>query len=153
MRECDLLVIHCSDSPNGKHFTVEDIDDWHQEKGFLRQDSYRQGLNPTLAHIGYHAVIYVDGSVHSGRQEAEVGAHAEGYNSRSLGICLIGRDKYNALQWDSLEKWLRVKLSEYPKARIKGHYQIDAHGKTCPNFDVPAYVARGFIPDTDDILS
>lgn len=153
MRDVNLIVLHCADTPNGKHFSVEDIDDWHQDRGFLRSESYRQGFNPSLGHIGYHHVIYVDGSIHTGRQDAEVGAHAQGYNSNSIGICMIGKDKFTDAQWKSLNALLTTKLNQYPNARIKGHYQMDTHGKTCPNFDVPIYVANSMFPDIDDVYA
>lgn len=152
MREINLAIIHCADTPNGKHFTVEDIDDWHQERGFNRSESYVQGFNKGLHHIGYHFVIYVDGSVHTGRSDAEVGAHAQGYNSNSIGICMIGRDKFTTEQWASLEALLNELKEKYPKLRVKGHYQVDMHGKTCPNFDVPNYIISGKTVDPDDIM-
>lgn len=40
-------------------------------------------------HIGYHYVIFPDGSVVQGRPERCRGAHAVGHNS-DLGICLVG---------------------------------------------------------------
>ena len=49
MRKIDKVIIHCSATPEGKDYTVEDIDRWHRERGF---DC-----------IGYHYVIYRDGSV------------------------------------------------------------------------------------------
>lgn len=53
MRKIDLIIIHCSATPEGKDFTTADIDRWHRQRGF--------------ASIGYHFVIYRDGSVHHGR--------------------------------------------------------------------------------------
>jgi hypothetical protein len=132
MRKIDLIIVHCADTPNGKHFTVEDIDDWHQDRGFLRSPDAQKDFNHTLGHIGYHFVIYVDGTIHTGRGVNEVGAHAEGYNKNSIGICLIGKDKFTVPQWDSLKRILEA-------------------NKINPNFDVPAYLANGYSPDPDDI--
>ena len=53
MRKIDLIIIHCSATPEGKDFTTADIDRWHRQRGF--------------ASIGYHFVIYRNGSVHHGR--------------------------------------------------------------------------------------
>ena len=50
MRKIDEIIIHCAATPEGKHFTVADIDAWHKKRGFKC--------------IGYHFVIYLDGSVH-----------------------------------------------------------------------------------------
>ncbi|VEI47016.1 Uncharacterised protein [Actinobacillus equuli] len=35
-------------------------------------------------------MIDIDGSVETGRQVGEIGAHVKGHNSNSVGICLIG---------------------------------------------------------------
>ena len=53
MRRIDEIILHSSATREGKDFTVADIDRWHRERGFDE--------------IGYHYVIYRDGSVHKGR--------------------------------------------------------------------------------------
>jgi N-acetylmuramoyl-L-alanine amidase. len=40
--------------------------------------------------IGYNFVVGEDGNVYEGRGWGYVGAHAPNYNSRSIGICIIG---------------------------------------------------------------
>jgi len=40
--------------------------------------------------IGYNFVIGEDGNVYEGRGWNYVGAHAPGYNTQSIGICIIG---------------------------------------------------------------
>ena len=76
MRKIDEIIIHCAATPEGKAFTVADIDAWHKKRGFKC--------------IGYHFVIYLDGSVHEGRALEEAGAHCLGHNANSIGICYIG---------------------------------------------------------------
>lgn len=150
------IIIHCADTPNGTNFSVADIDQWHRERGWHRTPEWRQQFNPELTSIGYHFVIYIDGSVHTGRQADEVGAHCSGVNSESIGVCLIGDDKFRPAQWASLKELLGNLMRTYPGAQIKGHYQFPsavAQGKHCPNFDVPAYVADGFTPDDRHILT
>lgn len=70
------IIVHCSATPEGKDFTVSDIKRWHLERGF--------------SDIGYHYVIYRDGSVHVGRSESVAGAHCTGHNTISIGVCYIG---------------------------------------------------------------
>lgn len=118
------LVVHCSDSPDGRQDTGQDIHRWHRERGW-------DG-------IGYHYVIERDGKVQRGRPEYWQGAHVRGHNHHSLGICLIGREDYTQPQQDSLERLLRSLLFEHDQALVVGHYQLDSH-KTCPNFDVPQW--------------
>ena len=66
------IVIHESDTPTGRVVTVKDIDSWHRERGWHRNESDRLRFNPGLTSIGYHYVIYLDGSVHTGRDENEI---------------------------------------------------------------------------------
>jgi len=152
MRQINEIILHCTDTPNGRPNTVEDIDAWHKQKGFLRSSAYRKNFNPDLSSIGYHYVVYIDGTVHTGRSEQEMGAHAQGHNAKSIGICLLGNDKFTQPQWYSLACLLEQVQEKYPNAKILGHYQTDAHGKTCPNFDVPSYVENGFEPEEEHVL-
>lgn len=147
----NYITIHCAATPNGKYFSNEDIDKWHAERGFQRTAPIAKTFNPHLQHIGYHFVICTDGVIQTGRALGERGAHVENHNSRNLGICLIGMDKFTRSQWDALKTLLQQLLNMDPQAQIKGHYEFDtaqAQGKTCPNFDVQAYVAsNGEIPN------
>lgn len=61
-REINLIVVHCAATPNGKPFTVEDIDRWHAARGWQRNPYFRKLQNSTLAAIGYHFVLYVNGA-------------------------------------------------------------------------------------------
>ena len=76
MRQIKQIIVHCSATKEGYHFTKADIDRWHKEQGY--------------SCIGYHYVIYLDGSIHQGRAEDEIGAHCLGKNATSIGICYIG---------------------------------------------------------------
>jgi N-acetylmuramoyl-L-alanine amidase len=128
MRKIDEILVHCAATPEGKDFTVEDIDKWHKARGFKK--------------IGYHFVIYNDGSIHKGRDIEEVGAHCTGHNSRSIGICYIGgvtkdgktpKDTRTDSQKESLLELLKELRVKYPKAKIYGHRDFAA--KACPSFD------------------
>lgn len=56
--------------------TAQIVEGWHLSKGW-------DG-------IGYHYFIEADGDVWYGRPEHRNGAHAIGYNTKSIGICLAG---------------------------------------------------------------
>lgn len=62
-RQIKSIIIHCTATPNGKYVSVNDIDRWHRERGFKRSAECRQWQNPDLAAIGYHFVIYTNGTV------------------------------------------------------------------------------------------
>lgn len=152
VRQITGIVIHCAATPNGKWFSVQDIDQWHQERGFGRADEFRHRFNPTLHAIGYHFVVYTNGAVATGRHLDEVGAHAQGFNSRSIGICLIGTDQFTTEQWQSLRDNIKGLQKIYPDVRIAGHRDLPNVHKECPGFDVSSWLAGGMQPLPDHIL-
>ena len=117
MRNIKKLVIHCSDSPSGRGDTAETVHKWHLEKGW-------DG-------IGYHYVIDEDGIIESGRPEYWIGAHVQGHNDDSLGICLIGNGHYSPKQCASLIELLEDLLFKYPTALIYNHHYFNPE-KGCP---------------------
>lgn len=129
MREINRIILHCSATPEGKDFTVADIDRWHKARGW-------QG-------IGYHYVVYRDGSVHEGRNIAVAGAHTSGYNKNSIGVCYIGgvaadgktpKDTRTAEQRVALRNLVAQLKKQFPKATVHGHYEFAA--KACPSFNI-----------------
>lgn len=127
MRNINLIIVHCSATPEGRNVSVADIDRWHRERGF-------DG-------IGYHYIVYIDGSVHEGRPLNKVGAHCKGHNAHSIGICYIGgvdlngkpKDTRTLAQKDALVNLLMRLKRRFPKAVIRGHRDFAA--KACPSFD------------------
>lgn len=153
MRKINYIAIHEADTPSGKPFTAKDIDNWHVHNGWHRKPENMAKFNPDLKAIGYHFVIYLDGSVHTGRAEWEIPAAVQGHNSDSVNICLIGSGRYTAAQWEALRGLVKELQARYPGAKVMGHYQFDtAHGKTCPDFDVPRWLKNNMTPDKGNIL-
>lgn len=133
MRHIDLIVIHCSDTPDeGDKFGFEEINKWHAQRGWLDKAS---GIS-----CGYHAVIRTTGNVELGRPESSVGAHVAGHNSSSLGICLIGKERVTLAQLDAAlelcSKWCKKYL--ITPDDVKGHYELFP-GKTCPGQDMAVF--------------
>jgi N-acetyl-anhydromuramyl-L-alanine amidase AmpD len=169
-RKIDLIVIHCSATPNGhtlftgklgdKNFTtpVQEIDNWHRARGFKRRAEWRKSQNPKLTSVGYHFVIYTNGAVSTGRHLAEVGAHALGHNASSIGICLLGTDHFSTAQWLSLSELVAGLKKVNPTARVVGHRDLSPDKnhdgkidrtewtKTCPGFNVAAWLEAGMKP-------
>ena len=128
MRNIKEIIVHCSATPEGKDFTVKDIDGWHKQRGFRK--------------IGYHYVVYRDGGYHRGRQDSEIGAHCTGHNAYSIGVCYIGgvakdgrtpKDTRTGAQKKTLITLLKTLKARYPGATIHGHR--DYANKACPSFD------------------
>jgi N-acetylmuramoyl-L-alanine amidase len=132
-RKIEFIIIHCSDSRWGDK---SEIDNWHKARGW--------------SGIGYHHVILnghrrpnnykfnEDGLIEEGRSHEVAGAHAEGYNSNSLGICLIGKDDFTERQLKAMYQLLKLLMTKYkiPIEKVIGHYETASgrsQGKTCPN--------------------
>lgn len=123
------IIIHCSATPEGRDYTVDDIRRWHKDQGW--------------SDIGYHYVIYRNGHIEPGRDVDIIGAHCVGHNTNSIGICYVGgvaRDGKTAKDTRTLAQKaallsLLVDLHKlYPMAIIVGHRDYDK-GKACPSFD------------------
>lgn len=153
MRNIQYIVIHESDTPSGRQHTAKDIDQWHTDRGFRRGDAARKAFNPQLRAIGYHYVICIDGTLQTGRAESEIPAAVQGYNSVSINICMIGKGRYTPAQWSTLRALVAQLREKYAGAAVRGHYQFDtAKGKTCPDFDVPGWVAANMEPEKENVL-
>ena len=172
-RNIRLIVIHCSATPNARTLfkgtygtpgfidPAHEIDAWHKARGFHRDTYWRGRQSPDLAAIGYHYVIARNAALFSGRHEDEPGAHVEGWNAASLGICLVGMDQYTPLQWAQLALTvgsMARRLNIPPVSPtlqvtdgkrfirtpgICGHNEIPGVAKTCPGFSVADWLAGG----------
>lgn len=164
-RDIKLLVIHCSATPNGRWTTSADINQWHRDRGFRRNAAARVGLNPKLDAIGYHHVIYTSGQVATGRSHAEAGAHAAGHNAKSIGVCLVGTDRFHIGQWVALRDLAIALCAQYripmvpadtkdPRGLrgVIGHREIPGVAKLCPGFAVRDWLLAGMTPNPQHIL-
>mgnify|MGYP003623233470 CR=1 FL=1 len=141
MRKINHIVLHCSATKAGQKVTASDIEKWHKQRGFRK--------------IGYHYVVYLDGSIVAGRDISEPGAHVAGNNSDSIGICYVcgldaaGKpsDTRTQEQKAALIFLLESLRERFPNAAISGHrdFSPDLNGngiiepweyiKACPCFD------------------
>ncbi len=180
-RPIRLILIHCSASPDARtlftgHYwepgfrtPVMEIDGWHKARGFEREPAWRKRQNPSLEAIGYHYVIARNGACFSGRHEEEVGAHAQGFNSVSLGICLVGTHQFTPQQWLRLKQTVEGLAGRYllplepPRfaqrdgrwrvthGGVCGHRDLPGVAKACPGFDVSAWLAGGMAPPAGQV--
>jgi N-acetylmuramoyl-L-alanine amidase len=133
-RDVKYIVVHCSATPPTADIGVADIDKWHRSRGW-------DG-------IGYHLVIKRDGVVQPGRKLNTPGAHAEGYNKLSVGVCMVGgvaannnpENNFTQAQFDSLASVLFMLSAKFPGAEILGHRDLPGVTKACPSFDVRAWL-------------
>jgi N-acetylmuramoyl-L-alanine amidase len=139
-RTINEIIIHCTATPEGRDMTVDEIRRQHTAP------VSRGGRG--WSDIGYHYVIYRDGTIHEGRNIDLIGAHCAGHNSHSIGIAYVGglenrpsvayahlrpKDTRTEEQRASLLSLLLDLRKLYPSAKIHGHR--DFANKACPSFD------------------
>lgn len=129
MRELKRIILHCTATPEGKHFDVDTIRRWH-----VKDRGWRD--------IGYHYVIYIDGSLHEGRPLEQIGAHTSGHNKDSIGIVYVGgcdskmkaKDTLNEAQETTMVNLIKALREEHGPLTLHGHNEFAA--KACPSFNV-----------------
>lgn len=134
------IVVHYSATPIEKDYTAADIDAMHRARGFAK--------------IGYHYFIRKSGFIEIGRDLSqpgrfEVGAHSQGENDISIGVCYeggvrlaapnVGFDSRTPEQIASLEKVIWELLDRFPGAIVKGHRDMPGAATQCPGFDATAW--------------
>lgn len=128
MRKLDQIVLHCTATPEGRHVDVDTIRGWHKARGW--------------SDIGYHFVVYLDGSVHVGRDVSKVGAHVSGHNATTIGVVYVGgtdaagkaKDTMNAAQETAVVNLVKSLREKYGPLTLHGHNEYAS--KACPSFNV-----------------
>lgn len=142
-KNTDFIVVHCSATPPYADIGATEIRRWHmEERGW--------------SDIGYAEVIRRNGTYEEGRNldddtpaANEIGAHAYGYNHRSVSVCLVGgidskgnpENNFTPEQFETLRRSLRFYKVLFPEAKIVGHNELNPK-KDCPCFDVQQFVAE-----------
>lgn len=153
-RRINRLVIHWSDS--GQSTTVEDIRRWHTAKGWRDIGYHRVILHPLSAEyipIGktkrptawwelvktgrsLNNDLFLDGN--------EVGAHCLGYNSTSVGICVISKpgQPLHPLQREALIQTIKTLLARFqlPVSALYGHREL--YPTACPGDEIFQIITR-----------
>lgn len=117
------LVVHHSEVVT-RH-TILDIHRWHLKKNW--------------AGVAYHFFIDKEGEIFEGRPIETVGAHAYGFNQKSVGICLEGdfnKEMVNQKQLDSAVILFALLSLIYNKAKIIPHSDL-VKDKNCPGKNFP----------------
>jgi len=131
MRDLNRIILHCSATIERAHFDVATLRKWHTEPPRNWSD------------IGYHYVIYLDGSVHTGRPVQKAGAHTRGHNQDSIGVCYIGGLDQDGNPKDTMtpaQDIAFIQLVRSLRMVFGSHLKISGHNdyakKTCPCFSV-----------------
>lgn len=135
------IVVHAALTLPDATVTMADVRGWHtKENGWID--------------TGYHFFIRRDGTLELGRPLWAAGAHVEGHNGHSVGICLAGGgvmkggkiawaedtpNNYTPEQLRTLRSVIATLQAVYPTAAVMGHREFPgvlASGKRCPAFNV-----------------
>ena len=104
--------------------TAEDIHRWH--------------LNNGWAGAGYHFLVRKDGSIYRLRPENKVGAHAQGANSNSIGICFEGAYMTETMpqaQINAGKELVAYLKNKYGISKVQAHR--DVCSTNCPGKNFP----------------
>lgn len=127
------LVGHYSSTLVESDTSIEDITAMHIARGFRK--------------AGYHLYIRKNGLVEKGRdlsQEGrfEIGAHSQGENGGSIGVCFeggvtkarpnVGFDSRTPAQIKAMIETYEHLLLRFPNAIIKGHNEMPGAATQCP---------------------
>ena len=118
MNAIRYLVVHCSATPASRDIGVSEIRAMHKRQGWRD--------------VGYHYVIRRNGTVEKGRPDTQPGAHVQGHNSHSLGICMVGgvnpdmtaACNFTVEQFRALRALLKKLHTQHPDAVICGHRDL-----------------------------
>jgi len=161
-----FLVIHCTDTPAGRHITKDDIIRWHMsaiEDGGRGWDR-----------LGYSDMIYLDGSLinltpfnqDSKVDPWEITWGAKGVNSKARHMVYVGglevdpelmmieddddidfNDKYiptdtrTPAQNETMEIYVKYMIKRHPGIKVCGHDRIIIR-KACPSFNVKKWLRQ-----------
>lgn len=135
MREIRRIFLHCTATREGQYLSAEDIRDMH-----VNPPPVGRGWRD----VGYHWIVLLDGTVEPGRDEAKVGAHAEGHNGDSVAIAYVGgltadgkspKDTRTPEQIDAIDRTIAgVRERHGQGVTVHGHNEVSS--KACPSFDV-----------------
>jgi hypothetical protein len=141
-RELKYLIIHCTDTPEGRHITSDDIKLWHTGS---KEDGHRG-----WSRVGYSDMIHLDGTIENLIpyndddivDSWEISNGAFDFNSVSRHVVYVGggkgKDTRTIQQELALERYVRDFIIKHPNVKVGGHNQFS--DKYCPSFSVPDWM-------------
>lgn len=128
MRDINKIILHCTATPEGRDISADTIRQWHLDRGW--------------SDIGYHYIIYLDGTIKEGRPVERQGAHVRGHNKKSIGIAYVGgcdsnmspKDTRTTAQKIAIWDLLTELMNRHINSTLHGHNEFSS--KACPSFDV-----------------
>lgn len=124
MKRVTCIILHHSCG----HGSVDSIHNMHLHNGW--------------SGIGYHYYIRQDGTVYKGRPDNINGAHCQGNNINSIGICLEGdfrKEKPTTEQLKSMRELVGELKAKYPSIKRVFNHR-DLFKTLCPVYDLKSEV-------------
>ena len=151
------LIIHCTDTPEGRVVTKHDIETWH-----LGPKPDGRGWSK----VGYSDMINLEGELinlipfdqDDEVDSFEISNGARGMNSKSRHVVYVGgqekdtrapKDTKTIQQIEALTTYIKYTVLRHPDIKIAGHYHFSDKG--CPNFDVTHFCRSIGIDDKNII--
>lgn len=146
VQKLQYLVIHCTDTPEGREVTPADIRLWHLSP-VPKGRGWKQ--------VGYSDMILINGTPvnlvsYDNDDEVdpwEITNGVAGINSKARHIVYAGgKDKKTGKPFDTrnfeqlktMAAYVRGMIKFYPNIKVAGHNQFAL--KACPSFDVPVWL-------------
>ncbi|MCK5168417.1 MAG: N-acetylmuramoyl-L-alanine amidase [Bacteroidales bacterium] len=139
------IVLHCSDSGFGNAALIAK---WHSlpkpdGRGWSGIGYHYVILNGWLTSTHFNAKF--DGYIETGRPlnddpfftRSEMGAHVKGFNTNSIGICLIGKSgKFTNNQLNAALKLISELENQFVNIEIHQHSELDKTKPFCAGLDM-----------------
>ncbi|MFH0760715.1 MAG: N-acetylmuramoyl-L-alanine amidase [Bacteroidota bacterium] len=151
-KKLELLVIHCTATPEGREVTSEEIRRWH-----TAPPPAGRGWNQ----VGYSDIIHLDGTIENlvefdNDSEVdlwEITNGAAGFNGIARHIVYAGGttkkgaayDTRTPKQKEAIMTYIQYMIFRYPDIKIAGHTDLDPK-KACPSFNVSRFCLANGIP-------
>lgn len=137
MKKLTYLVIHCTDTPEGREVYKQDIEKWH-----LKERGWSKVGYSDLIQLDGRLVNFIDYNQDDTVDPWEISNGATGYNAISRHIVYSGggggKDTRTEAQKKSLEAYVKFMILRYPSIKVVGHNQLAS--KSCPSFNVPKWL-------------
>lgn len=150
MAHLAYYVIHCTDTPEGRLVTKEDILRWHTSPVEKGGTGWSKPGYSDMIDLGGKLINLVPYDENDNVDPWEVTNGAHGINALARHCVYVGgkdasnklpKDTRNSVQLATMEAEIKRTIRLHPTILVLGHYQSpNANGKLCPCFDVPAYL-------------
>lgn len=123
------IIIHTSDSSYG---STAVITGWHLENGWDTIGYNYVILNGFINDSKYYEEE-ADGMLELGRSLHYSGAHCKGHNTKSIGICMIGKDgEFTDNQYKALMNLVTRLKIRFEGIEVYFHSDFDDNKPNCP---------------------